>query len=188
MLHAKPTVLIGVSGQAGLFSEGMIRTMHAGCDKPVIFPLSNPSKQVEALPEQLIHWTEGQAIIATGSPFKPVQYKQQKYIISQCNNSYIFPGIGLAVVAGQVERVTDEMMMVASEVLASRSPLAMNGEGALLPPLANIMEISQAIALQVILLAQTRGLAPARSDHEIKKAINTHFWLPVYRDYHRVSI
>uniref|UniRef100_UPI002354749A NAD-dependent malic enzyme n=1 Tax=Methylophaga thiooxydans TaxID=392484 RepID=UPI002354749A len=132
---AKPTVLIGVSGQAGLFSENVVKTMHAHCHHPIIFPLSNPSKQVEALPQDLIEWTQGQALIATGSPFKPVQFNGQEYVISQCNNSYIFPGIGLAVVAAGITRVTNEMMMVASEVLAAHSPLLNSEEGALLPPL-----------------------------------------------------
>lgn len=186
--NARPTVLIGVSGQAGLFTESLIKAMQSYCERPVILPLSNPSKRVEANPEDLIHWTGGKALIATGSPFKPVSYQGQQYPIAQCNNSYIFPGIGLAVVAGQISRITDEMMMVASEVLASASPLARDNAGPLLPPLNSVRELSKEIAYQVALLAQKKGLAPGSTEKALKAAIDDNFWLPRYREYRRVSI
>lgn len=185
--QAKPTVLIGVSGQPGLFTEQLIRTMHQHCSQPVIFPLSNPSKQVEALPEQLIHWTQGKALIATGSPFQPVDYQGVLYPIAQCNNSYIFPGIGLAVVAAGIERITNDMMMVASEVLAASSPLANHGEGALLPPLEEVPELSKEIAFYVAEWAQKKGLAKQFSAAELKAEIAKQFWLPRYREYRRIS-
>jgi malate dehydrogenase (oxaloacetate-decarboxylating) len=186
--HVHPTVLIGVSGQAGLFTEKLIKTMHAHCPQPIIFPLSNPSRQVEAMPEQLVHWTQGQALIASGSPFKPVRFKNKDYPISQCNNSYIFPGIGLAVVAAGIERITDEMMMVASEVLAAASPLANTGEGALLPELDQIIDLSKQIAFEVAKLAQQQGMAPVTSEAKLTQNIADNLWLPHYRDYRRVSI
>jgi malate dehydrogenase (oxaloacetate-decarboxylating) len=185
--HAKPTVLIGVSGHAGLFTETLIKTMHQHCAQPVIFPLSNPSKQVEALPGDIIEWTQGKALIATGSPFQPVSYQGKQYPISQCNNSYIFPGIGLAVVAAGIKRITDEMMMVASEVLAASSPLANTNQGALLPALETITELSKEIAFAVAKLAQDNGLAEKTTDTELKAAIEQDFWLPRYREYRRVS-
>jgi len=185
---AKPTVLIGVSGQAGLFSESVVKTMHAHCHHPIIFPLSNPSKQVEALPQDLIEWTQGQALIATGSPFEPVQFNGQEYVISQCNNSYIFPGIGLAVVAAGITRVTNEMMMVASEVLAAHSPLLKNENGALLPPLESITALSKEIAFYVAVSAQKVGLAAEISESVLRNTISEHFWQPRYRDYRRRSI
>lgn len=185
---AKPTVLIGVSGQAGLFSENVVKTMHAHCHHPIIFPLSNPSKQVEALPQDLIEWTQGQALIATGSPFKPVQFNGQEYVISQCNNSYIFPGIGLAVVAAGITRVTNEMMMVASEVLAAHSPLLNSEEGALLPPLESITALSKEIAFYVAKSAQKAGLAIETSESVLRANIAEHFWQPRYRDYRRRSV
>jgi len=105
--------------------------------------LSNPSKQVEATPEQVIKWTEGKVIIATGSPFKPVTYKGQTYHIAQCNNSYIFPGIGLGVVAVKASRISDDMLRIASETLAAASPLANTGQGSLLPALSELSELSK---------------------------------------------
>jgi malate dehydrogenase (oxaloacetate-decarboxylating) len=184
---AKPTILIGVSGQPGLFTESVIKTMVQGCAQPIIFPLSNPSRKIEATPQQLIEWTDGQAIIATGSPFDPIEYKGNSYIIPQCNNSYIFPGFGLAVIAGKISRISDEMLMVASEVLAQASPLATTGEGSLLPPLTEIAELSKKIAFAVAKLAQQQGFADQMTDHELSDAIENNFWLPEYREYKRVS-
>lgn len=184
---AKPTILIGVSGQPGLFTESVIKTMVQGCAQPIILPLSNPSRKIEATPQQLIEWTDGQAIIATGSPFDPIEYKGNSYIIPQCNNSYIFPGFGLAAIAGKITRISDEMMMVASEVLAQASPLATTGEGSLLPPLTEIAELSKKIAFEVAKLAQQQGFADQMTDHELSDAIENNFWLPEYREYKRVS-
>ena len=135
---AKPDILIGVSGQPGLFTEQVIKAMHSGCGQPIIFPLSNPSRQVEAHPIDVIEWTNGQAIVATGSPFGEVEYNGEKFIIPQCNNSYIFPGIGLGVIAAKAKRITDAMLMVSSEMLAEASPRANTGKGSLLPALVEI--------------------------------------------------
>ncbi|MFW5450044.1 MAG: NAD-dependent malic enzyme, partial [Methylophagaceae bacterium] len=167
MSFAKPTVLIGVSGQPGLFTEAIIKTMQQGCERPIVFPLSNPSKKIEATPEQLIEWTDGRAIIATGSPFDPIQYKGDSYPIPQCNNSYIFPGFGLAVVAANITRITDEMLMMSSEVLAQVSPVIVTGQGALLPPLADIAELSKKIAFAVAKLAIEQGFADNITDQQL---------------------
>lgn len=185
---AKPSVLIGVSGQAGLFTEQVIRSMKLHCDLPIIFPLSNPSRQVEATPDKVIEWTDGEVIIATGSPFKPVEYKGKTYPIAQCNNSYIFPGIGLGVLASKAQLITDEMLMATSAALADASPLSANGTGELLPPLAGIAELSKQIAFDVAKVAMAQGLALEVSDELLKERINKHFWLPEYRPYKRVSI
>ena len=126
---AKPDILIGVSGVAGLFTEAVIKAMKKNCALPIIMPLSNPIKQIEARPEKVIEWTEGEVIIATGSPFKPVEYNGKTYPIAQCNNSYIFPGIGLGVLACKARHISDDMLRVASETLAAASPLANTGEG-----------------------------------------------------------
>lgn len=183
MKFAKPTVLIGVSGQPELFTEAVIKTMLIGCAWPTIFPLSNPSKKIEATPQQLIEWTDGQAIIATGSPFEPIQYKGKNYSIPQCNNSYIFPGLGLAVVAAKITRITDEMLMASSEVLAESSPVVSTGEGALLPPLVGIAELSKNIAFAVAKIAQQQGFADKLTDQQLTDAIKQNFWLPEYRQY-----
>lgn len=185
---AKPDILIGVSGQPGLFTEAVIRGMKQHCELPIIFPLSNPSRQVEARPEQVIEWCDGEVIIATGSPFSPVEYNGKTFPIAQCNNSYIFPGIGLGVTASKAKLISEEMLMITSEALADASPLANDGEGALLPPLIDIASLSRKIAFAVGKVAQQQGLALETSDEVLKKAIDGHFWQPEYREYKRVSI
>ncbi|TYK67377.1 NAD-dependent malic enzyme [Colwellia echini] len=188
MHGAKPDILIGVSGQAGLFTEQVINAMKLHCTLPIIFPLSNPSRQVEATPSQVINWTKGQVIIATGSPFPPVEYDGKIFPIAQCNNSYIFPGIGLAVVAGKISRVTDEMLQVASETLAAASPLANNHSNELLPPLTAIAQLSKDIAFAIAQVAFKQNLALPMSDEELHATIEANFWKPIYRQYRRVSV
>lgn len=185
---AKPDILIGVSGQAGLFTEDVIRNMKQHCDLPIIFPLSNPSRQVEARPEQVIEWTDGKVIIATGSPFAPVEYKGKTYPIAQCNNSYIFPGIGLGVLASKANLISEEMLMASSKALADASPLANTGQGELLPPLAEIAELSKKIAFAVGKVAEQQGLTLDMPDEMLRANIEKNFWKPVYRPYKRVSI
>ncbi|MBW7982212.1 NAD-dependent malic enzyme [Enterobacillus tribolii] len=185
--NAKPTVLIGVSGQPGLFTEEIIREMHSHCPRPIVMPLSNPTSRVEARPEDIITWTDGAALVATGSPFTPVVYKDRQYPIAQCNNSYIFPGIGLGVLASGAKRVTDGMLMAASRALASCSPLAQEGQGALLPDVNDIQRVSRIIAFQVAKEAQLQGVAVLTSDEALQQAIENNFWQPQYRVYKRTS-
>ncbi|MES4612183.1 MAG: NAD-dependent malic enzyme [Ewingella sp.] len=185
--HAKPTVLIGVSGQPGLFTEELIREMHKHCERPIVMPLSNPTSRVEAQPVDIITWTDGNALVATGSPFSPVTYKETVYPIAQCNNSYIFPGIGLGVVASGATRVTDEMLMAASRALAECSPLATDGVGSLLPDVNDIQGVSKCIAMEVGKAAQLQGVAMVTSEDALSKAIEHNFWSPQYRDYKRTS-
>ncbi|OYD24900.1 NAD-dependent malic enzyme [Oceanimonas baumannii] len=187
MQNAKPDILIGVSGQPGLFTKEVIQTMHAHCERPIVFPLSNPTSRVEATPEEIINWTDGKALVATGSPFAPVEYKGTLYEIAQCNNSYIFPGIGLGVLACGAKRVTDAMLMASSRALATCSPLAQNGEGALLPPLSEIQQVSRHIAKMVAKTAQLQGQALQTSDDALEQAIEANYWSPEYRQYRRVS-
>jgi len=187
MNGAKPDILIGVSGQAGLFTENIIKAMKNHCELPIIFPLSNPSRQVEATPEQVIQWTQGQVIVATGSPFEPVEFEGKIFPIVQCNNSYIFPGLGLGVVAANINRITDEMLMVASETLAAASPLANIGAGDLLPPLTSIAQLSKEIAFAVAKVAYEQGLALVISDDMLKAKIERNFWQAEYREYRRIS-
>ncbi len=185
---ARPGILIGVSGQAGLFTEQVVRGMKEYCDLPVIFPLSNPSKQVEATPQQVIQWTDGEVIIATGSPFDTVSLRGIDYPIAQCNNAYVFPGIGLGVVATKATRVSDEMLLAASATLADASPLANTGHGDLLPPLREIALLSRKIAFEVGKLAQQQGLAPHTTTEALEASIERNFWKPEYRSYKRVSM
>ncbi|MFQ3264946.1 MAG: malate dehydrogenase (oxaloacetate-decarboxylating) [Colwellia sp.] len=188
MHGAKPDILIGVSGQAGLFTEQVITAMKSHCELPIIFPLSNPSRQVEATPSQVINWTQGQVIIATGSPFEPIEYQGKSYPIAQCNNSYIFPGIGLAVVAANISRITDDMLQVASETLAAASPLANKESDELLPPLTAIAQLSKDIAFAIAQVAFRQNLALPMSDAELLAKIDRNFWKPVYRQYRRTSV
>jgi malate dehydrogenase (oxaloacetate-decarboxylating) len=187
MRNAKPTVLVGVSGAPGLFSEDVIKEMHKHCARPIVFPLSNPTSRVEATPNDIIRWTNGEALVATGSPFDPVVHDGKTYPIAQCNNSYIFPGIGLGVLAVQAKRVTDEMLMESSRALATCSPLAINGQGALLPPLEAIHSVSKKIAFAVGKKAIEQGVALEITDEALEEAIEASFWQPVYRRYKRTA-
>lgn len=184
---AKPDILIGVSGVAGLFTEAVVKAMKKNCALPIIMPLSNPIKQIEARPEKVIEWTEGEVIIATGSPFKPVEYNGKTYPIAQCNNSYIFPGIGLGVLACKARHISDDMLRVASETLAAASPLANTGEGGILPPLTQLSELSKEIAFAVAKMAMAQGHALEMDDERLLRKINSNFWKPEYRLYKRVS-
>ncbi|MBU3848045.1 MAG: NAD-dependent malic enzyme [Candidatus Acinetobacter avistercoris] len=184
--NAKPTVLIGVSGQPGLFTEEIIRTLAANCEHPIILPLSNPTSRVEAVPADIIHWTDGKALIATGSPFLPVTHNGKVHNISQCNNSYIFPGIGLGVIASQATRVTDNMLMASSMALADCSPKLHDPDADLLPDLDDLQKVSKIIAFKVAQAAIADGVALPLSDELLLKSIEDNFWKPEYRRYKRI--
>ncbi len=185
--ETKPTILVGVSGVAGLISEAVVKQTYANCKTPIILPLSNPTSKVEALPSDVIEWTEGNAIVATGSPFEPVEYNGQSYPVAQCNNSYIFPGLGLGVIASGATRVTEEMFMVSSEALAECSPLVTGKNQQLLPDLCEIREVSRYIAVKVGMQAMKEGVAPIVDQEVLEKAVDKNFWLPEYREYRRSS-
>lgn len=185
---AQPTVLIGVSGQPGLFTEQVIHAMQQYTPEPIIFPLSNPSSRVEANPADVIRWTHGKAIVATGSPFAPVQYEGKTYPIAQCNNSYIFPGIGLGVLAVKANRITEEMLMAACRTLADASPLANGASAHLLPAITEISALSKRIAFAVGKVAQEQGHALEITDEMLEQRITGNYWKADYRDYKRVSI
>ncbi|CAM2876357.1 TPA: NAD-dependent malic enzyme [Legionella pneumophila] len=181
--NAQPTILLGVSGQPNQFKEAMIKTMLSYCERPIIFPLSNPTSRAEAIPQDLLNWTAGKALIATGSPFEPVAINGHKIEIAQCNNSYIFPGVGLGVVAGQAKRVTDLMMMAAAVALSELAPAIKTGEGRLLPELNSIREVSQHIARAVILQGIKEGHIGPMNDNEIDDSIKRTMWTPQYEPY-----
>ena len=178
---AKPDAIIGVSGQPGLFTQNIIETMARNHERPIIFPLSNPISQVEALPEDIIKWSDGKALVATGSPFDPVKYKDHHYPVAQCNNIYIFPGLGLGVLACGASRITDRMLDVAVETLTLSSPALHKPGAALLPALENIHRVTCDIALAVALQAQKEGLAPECEITEIEQSIREKRWSPEYR-------
>ncbi|MGF1623909.1 MAG: NAD-dependent malic enzyme [Alphaproteobacteria bacterium] len=187
MTNAAPTVLIGVSGQAGAFSEPAIRAMAARVERPVIFPLSNPTSRAEATPEQLMQWTDGRALIGTGSPFPPVDRNGRPAPVDQTNNSYIFPGVGLGVLACGARRISDAMFMAAAKALAALSPAATDREGRLLPPVGALREVSVAVAFAVARQAQAEGLAPPSSEAALAERIRAQVWQPAYRRYRRIG-
>ena len=148
--NVKPSILIGTSAQPGAFTEEIIREMAEHVERPVIFPLSNPTSKSEAVPLDLINWTEGRALVATGSPFPPVVFEHQVINIGQCNNAFIFPGVGLGVIASGATRVTNEMFVAAARALAEFSPaLHEDPKASLYPALEDVRRVSRSVALAV---------------------------------------
>ena len=185
--NAKPTVLIGVSGQTGAFTEQVVRAMAEGVAHPVIFPLSNPTSRSEAVPQQIMEWTDGRALIGTGSPFPPVQWQGKQIPVDQTNNSYIFPGVGLGVLAANAKRVTDAMFMVAGKVVASMSPTATDRKARLLPPVDQLRAVSLAVAKAVAIQAQADGVAEACDEATLDRRLKSLVWEPKYRPYELVT-
>ena len=179
--NARPTILLGVSGQPNTFTESVVRAMAEHVDRPIIFPLSNPTSRAEATPADLVTWTEGRALVATGSPFDDVSYGGRRIPIAQCNNSYIFPGLGLGILAAGARRVSDGMFMAAARELAKFSPARHDAAESLLPPLAESRRVSRAIALAVAAAAQRDRLAPACPPAELERLIDAKIWHPRYR-------
>jgi malate dehydrogenase (oxaloacetate-decarboxylating) len=177
------TILIGLSTVAGAFSEAIVREMARKVERPIIFPLSNPTSKSEATAEDLIRWTDGRALVATGSPFAPVDYGGRKIPIAQCNNVYIFPAIGLGVVASSAHRVTDPMMLAAARALAQNSPALKDSSASLLPPLTDLRRVAAEIATAVGIQAQNDGAATALGEDELRHQIRTTQWTPDYPIY-----
>ena len=185
MRNAKPTTLIGVSGQPGAFSEPIVRLMAEINRRPVIFPLSNPTSRAEAAPQDLERWSEGRAVIGTGSPFAPLMRGGRPFKVDQTNNSYIFPGVGLGAIAVQASRITDAMFMAAAKALAALSPARQDPNGNLLPPVTELRQISIAVARAVAVQAIKEGLTPGIDEDEIDAAIAAKMWSPRYLMYRR---
>jgi len=178
--HINATVLIGLSTVGGAFSEPIIREMARKIERPIIFPLSNPTSKSEAIAEDLIRWTDGRALVASGSPFAPVSYGGRKIAIAQCNNVYIFPAMGLGVVASGARRVTESMMLAAARTLAENSPALKDPSASLLPPLTEIRRVAAEIAFTVGVSAQKDGLAPKVSEDELRQRVLDTQWRPAY--------
>ena len=174
------TILIGLSTVGGAFSEAIVREMARKVERPIIFPLSNPTSKSEASAEDLIRWTDGRALVATGSPFAPVNYGGRKITIAQCNNVYIFPAMGLGVVASRARRVTDSMMLAAAGTLAANSPALRGPSASLLPPLTDLKRVAAEIAVAVGIAAQKDGLAAEIAEDELRTRVMATQWTPVY--------
>jgi malate dehydrogenase (oxaloacetate-decarboxylating) len=173
-------VLLGLSTAAGAFTEDIVRELAANTERPIIFPLSNPTSRAEAHPAELDRWTNGRALIATGSPFAPIERNGVARPIAQCNNVYIFPAMGLAVTAAQATRVTDDMMRVAAATLGDASPALADPEQPLLPAWADVPDVAVRIAHAVAAQAVADGVAPKRSNEELAQRIAQVRWIPDY--------
>jgi malate dehydrogenase (oxaloacetate-decarboxylating) len=173
-------ILIGLSTAAGAFTEEIVRTMAARVERPIIFPLSNPTDRSEAKAEDLIRWTEGRAIVATGSPFEPVKSGDRWIPIAQCNNVYIFPALGLGIVASGARRVTDSMILAAARALAENSPARTDRDAPLLPNLRDLRRVAREIAVAVGIEAQAAGVAVKTSVEELRRRVTASQWMPGY--------
>jgi len=185
--NARPTVLIGVSGQAGAFTEVVVRTMAEHVERPIIFPLSNPTANSEATAEDLVAWSGGRALIGTGSPFAPVPWDGRMIPIDQTNNSYVFPGMGLGILASGARRVSDAMFMAAAKAVADLSPGGVANPSQLLPRVDALRSVAIAVARSVARQAQADGLAEPCEDAVLDARIEAYVWQPYYRDYEKCA-
>jgi malate dehydrogenase (oxaloacetate-decarboxylating) len=183
--RVRPTILIGAAAQPQAFTEEVVREMARHVARPMIFPLSNPTSRCEALPVDLIHWTEGRALVATGSPFDDVKYEDRTIRIGQCNNAYIFPGVGLGVIAAHARRVTDAMFIAAARTLSELAPVRRDPSLALVPPLREVREVARQVAVAVAVQAQRDGVADSLADDELARRIDATMWTPEYLPYRR---
>ena len=174
------TILIGLSTVGGAFTEAIVREMARKVQRPIIFPLSNPTIKSEAKADDLIPWTDGRALVATGSPFAPVSYGGKKIPIAQCNNVFIFPAMGLAVVASGASRVTDAMLLAAARALAENSPALKDSSASMLPALTDVRRVAAEIAVAVGLAAQKDGVAPKTTENELRQRVVATQWTPAY--------
>jgi malate dehydrogenase (oxaloacetate-decarboxylating) len=186
--NARTTVLIGVSGQAGAFSEPVVRAMAEHNERPIIFPLSNPTSRAEATPEDVEAWTAGRALIGTGSPFPPIVRDGVRFKVDQTNNSYIFPGVGLGAIAVKASRVSDQMFMAAARALAVASPARNDPHKNLLPAVGSLRDVSVTVALAVAMQAHKEGLTKGVHTDDIEGLIRNKIWTPQYVPYERVDI
>jgi len=176
-----PTALIGLSTATGAFTEEVVRRMDAHAKRPIIMPLSNPTSRSEARPQDLADWTEGRALVATGSPFAPMQVDGASIPVAQCNNIYIFPGVGLAVTAVRATRVTDAMITAAAAAVGDAATIRRDPHGTLLPDRAQLADTARVVASAVAKAAVADAVAPVLTDDQIDQAIHRTRWLPRYQ-------
>ena len=185
--EVKPHVLIGTSTKPGAFTKEVVQEMAKHVDRPIILPLSNPTKLHEAKPEDLINWTDGKVLVATGSPFPPVRYNGKQIEVGECNNSVCFPGIGLGGILSGAKLMTDKMLVAAVTALAREAPAMQDPEKALIPDVEHARPVSVKIAMAVIRCAVGEGLAQTPnipdSDEELQQWVEAQMWDPFYRPY-----
>ena len=175
-----PTILVGTSTQAGAFTEAVIRAMAERSERPIILPLSNPTRLSEATPNDLLRWTDGRALVATGSPFDPVTHDKVTYVIGQANNALIFPGLGLGAILARASRMTDHMIFAAAEAVAGHVDATTPG-ASLLPQVNDVRETSVAVAVAVASAAQADGVARAALESDLEAQVRRCMWEPAYR-------
>jgi malate dehydrogenase (oxaloacetate-decarboxylating) len=176
--NVRPTMLIGTSTQAGAFTEQIVRDMAAHTARPIIMPLSNPTSKAEAMPADLMAWTDGAALVATGSPFEPVEHGGVTYQIAQANNALVFPGLGLGVTVARASRITDKLIAAAADAVAKLSDATRPG-ASLLPPVRDLRPVSAAVAIAVVRAAVAEGLAQVEVDNPIQQ-VHQAMWRPEY--------
>ena len=176
----RPTVLIGTTGQPGDFTPAVIRAMAAGCKRPLIFPLSNPTSKAECTPSEAMLHSDGRALVATGSPFEAVLFNGRKHVIGQCNNVFVFPGVGLGALISEASRVTDSMFLAAAQALAEFTAAQPAAEGCLYPSLRALREVSHRIAFAVARTARDEGVGSSLEDAALQTAIDRFCWFPNY--------
>jgi malate dehydrogenase (oxaloacetate-decarboxylating) len=179
--NIQATILIGLSTVGGAFTESIVREMARKVKRPIIFPLSNPTEKSEAVPADLIRWTEARALIATGSPFPPVQFGDRRITIAQCNNVFIFPAVGLGVMVSGARRVTDPMLQMAGRALGEQTPALGGLDARLLPAIGDLRRIAVEVAVAVGAEAQRQGLAPASTADDLRRKIIDRQWVPAYK-------
>src|SRR5262245_2087735 len=176
----RPTALLGASGAPGLFTEAVVRAMAEHVERPLVFPLSNPTSKAEAVPSDILAWTEGRALVATGSPFGFVEYAGRTVRVGQGNNVFVFPGVGLGSLVSEAREITDTMFAAAAEALAAQVAEADLREGALYPPIASLRRVTARVAEAVVREARDRGVGRALGDAEIPASVSAAMWEPVY--------
>jgi len=180
IVNSRPTVLLGVSATPGIFREAVVKAMAKLNERPIIFPVSNPTSKSECKPEDVIRWSEGRAIVATGSPFPSVEYNRRRYRIGQCNNAFIFPGMGLSVTVGRIRRVTDGMFLDAAKALAGKVTARDLDQCAVYPELRRIRQCSHAVACAVIKRAVAEGYADEEVLIKLEETVERAMWFPKY--------
>ena len=180
--HVRPTILIGTSGTPGVFTEAAIRAMADAVPTPVVLPLSNPTSKTEALPADIIAWSDGRALVATGSPFDPVEHTGWTHLIGQANNAFVFPGIGLGAIVSETREVPDTFFLAAAETLAGCVDGDRLANGALYPSQSDLRSVSRAIAIRVVREARDLGIGRHLDDAEIEAAVDAEIWEPAYAD------
>lgn len=183
--RVRPTILVGCSAMPGAFNESIVKTMAMHVERPIIFPLSNPTERCEAMPADLMAWTEGRVIMATGSPFEDISYDGHNIPIAQCNNALVFPGIGLGIIAVKASCLSEKMIWAATEALSQCAPILQDPKEQVLPYLNDLKEVAKTIAMAVATEAMAEGLASQPIEGDLKAHIDKLYWEPEYVPYVR---